>query len=82
LGYEYIDAQTFASWGVDYLKYDHCNNDDARNLPSILLEFTTMRKCAQNATGRPIFYSLCQVGRGKTFWQWAPAVGQCLANHV
>ena len=22
LGYEWIDAQTFASWGVDYLKYD------------------------------------------------------------
>lgn len=24
LGYEMIDAQTFAEWGVDYLKYDNC----------------------------------------------------------
>lgn len=27
LGYEEIDAQTYAEWGVDYLKYDNCNND-------------------------------------------------------
>jgi hypothetical protein len=26
LGHEEIDAQTFADWGVDYLKYDNCNN--------------------------------------------------------
>ncbi|KAI7971725.1 hypothetical protein EIK77_002726 [Talaromyces pinophilus] len=25
LGYETIDAQTFAEWGIDYLKYDNCN---------------------------------------------------------
>ncbi|KAL1589282.1 hypothetical protein WHR41_02324 [Cladosporium halotolerans] len=24
LGYEMIDAETFAAWGVDYLKYDNC----------------------------------------------------------
>ncbi|KAH6908428.1 putative alpha-galactosidase B [Coprinopsis sp. MPI-PUGE-AT-0042] len=24
LGYEMIDAKTFADWGVDYLKYDNC----------------------------------------------------------
>jgi alpha-galactosidase len=26
LGYEQIDAQDYASWGVDYLKYDNCFN--------------------------------------------------------
>ena len=26
LDHEEIDAQTFADWGVDYLKYDNCNN--------------------------------------------------------
>jgi alpha-galactosidase len=32
LGYEEIDAQTFADWGVDYLKYDNCyNNGQAGN---------------------------------------------------
>jgi len=25
LGYEYLDAATFAEWGVDYLKYDNCH---------------------------------------------------------
>lgn len=25
LGHESLDAATFASWGVDYLKYDNCN---------------------------------------------------------
>ena len=24
-GYEYLDANTYAAWGVDYLKYDNCN---------------------------------------------------------
>ena len=26
LGYETVDARDFATWGVDYLKYDNCNN--------------------------------------------------------
>ncbi|KAI9660573.1 MAG: alpha-glucosidase maltase [Bathelium mastoideum] len=25
IGYENVDAATFASWGIDYLKYDNCN---------------------------------------------------------
>jgi alpha-galactosidase len=25
LGYEDIDAASFAAWGIDYLKYDNCN---------------------------------------------------------
>lgn len=28
LGYEDIDAETFASWGIDYLKYDNCGVPD------------------------------------------------------
>ncbi|URD88082.1 alpha-galactosidase [Musa troglodytarum] len=28
LGYEEQDAKTFAAWGIDYLKYDNCNNQD------------------------------------------------------
>ena len=28
LGHEEIDAKTFASWGVDYLKYDNCRSSD------------------------------------------------------
>ncbi|HXU61009.1 MAG TPA: glycoside hydrolase family 27 protein, partial [Polyangia bacterium] len=49
-GHETTDAQTFASWGVDYLKYDHC-------AASGLGGFATMGN-ALRATGRPIFFSI------------------------
>ena len=69
LGHEAVDAQTFADWGVDYLKYDNCF---AQGIPGID-RYTRMRN-ALNDTGRPIFYSICQWGRENS-WQWAPAVG-------
>ena len=56
-GYEVIDAQTYAEWGVDYLKYDNCYN---KRIPS-LDNYIVMRD-ALNKTGRPIFYSLGQLG--------------------
>lgn len=49
LGHEQQDARTFASWGVDYLKYDLCQGQ-----PS---SFGVMRD-ALRATGRPIVYSI------------------------
>jgi alpha-galactosidase len=49
LGHETTDAQTFASWGVDYLKYDLCTGQRSG--------FAVMRD-ALRATGRPIFYSI------------------------
>jgi len=49
LGHETTDAQTFASWGIDYLKYDKCQGP--------LSAFATMRD-ALRATGRPIFLSI------------------------
>ncbi|WP_372350661.1 NPCBM/NEW2 domain-containing protein [Streptomyces sp. KL116D] len=69
LGHEYSDAQQFADWGVDYLKYDNCNNQgvDAKQ------RYTTMRD-ALRATGRPIVYSICEWGSNKP-WEWAADVG-------
>ncbi|MGE5786038.1 MAG: glycoside hydrolase family 27 protein [Myxococcales bacterium] len=49
LGYETKDAQAYASWGIDYLKYDKCT--------ASLSGFAPMRD-ALRATGRPIFYSI------------------------
>ena len=49
VGHETTDAQTFASWGIDYLKYDKCQGQ--------LSAFAVMRD-ALRATGRPIFYSI------------------------
>ncbi len=54
LGYEVKDAQTYAAWGVDYLKLDSCYADATPTE----VEYSKMRD-ALNATGRPIFYSLC-----------------------
>ncbi|MGW1597500.1 NPCBM/NEW2 domain-containing protein [Streptomyces sp. NPDC002343] len=69
LGHEYDDARQFADWGVDYLKYDNCNNQgvDARQ------RYRTMRD-ALRATGRPIVYSICEWGENKP-WEWAADVG-------
>jgi len=69
LGYESNDAQTYASWGVDYLKYDNCNNE---NIPP-RQRYPIMTK-ALNKTGRPIFYSLCEWGVDNPA-TWAPNVG-------
>ncbi|KAG6425606.1 hypothetical protein SASPL_116048 [Salvia splendens] len=57
LGHEEIDAKTFASWGIDYLKYDNCNNGGIK--PT--LRYPVMTRALMN-TGRPIFLSLCEWG--------------------
>ncbi|MFI0713412.1 NPCBM/NEW2 domain-containing protein [Streptomyces inhibens] len=69
LGHEKSDAQQFADWGVDYLKYDNCNNlgVDAKQ------RYRTMGD-ALKATGRPIVYSICEWGENKP-WEWASDVG-------
>ncbi len=54
-GHEHADAQTFADWGVDYLKYDWCRPDASHELQ--VRYFAAMRD-ALRATGRRIFYSV------------------------
>ncbi|GAA4877272.1 glycoside hydrolase family 27 protein [Kitasatospora terrestris] len=54
-GHEAQDATTFASWGVDYLKYDWCSS--AGTLDQQVAQFTLMRD-ALRATGRPVVYSI------------------------
>jgi alpha-galactosidase len=57
LNNEDIDAKDFASWGVDYLKYDNCFNEGVL----AIIRYPAMRD-ALNKTGRPIFYSICNWG--------------------
>nr|AFB73771.1 alpha-galactosidase [Chimonanthus praecox] len=57
LGHEEQDAMTFASWGIDYLKYDNCNNDGSK--PTV--RYPVMTRALMKA-GRPIFFSLCEWG--------------------
>lgn len=69
LGYEESDANTYAKWKVDYLKYDNCNN----NKTSPQTRYPVMRD-ALNKTGRPIFYSMCEWGQNDPA-TWAGSVG-------
>jgi len=55
LGHEAQDARTFASWGVDYLKYDWCSPQGTQQ--DKVDAFAKMRD-ALRATGRPIVYSI------------------------
>ncbi|KAG0458743.1 hypothetical protein HPP92_021871 [Vanilla planifolia] len=69
LGHEEQDAKTFASWEVDYLKYDNCNNQNV-NLKS---RYKNMSQ-ALLKTGRSIFFSLCEWGQEDPA-TWAAGVG-------
>ena len=84
LDHESQDAQLYASWGIDYLKYDLCSfrkdvmaaqapNDNAEQMRLMVAAYDKMGK-ALRATGRPIVYSLCQYG-WDAVWEWAPSVG-------
>jgi hypothetical protein len=62
LDYETQDATSFASWGVDYLKYDNCYHMGRFGTPIVSFNrFNEMAK-ALKATGRSILYSLCSWG--------------------
>src|SRR4030095_1080844 len=69
-GHELLDAQTYASWGVDYVKEDWCNTNglDPKT------QYTIMHD-ALVSTGRDIVFSLCSWGDGNP-WFWGPATGQ------
>jgi len=69
-GYEEIDAQTFADWGVDFLKYDRCYVPSGVVAPPLYWRMGQ----ALRATGRPILYSVCEWGKDKP-WEWAPRAG-------
>jgi len=64
-GHEYQDALTYASWGIDYLKFDWCNGEDLKAQGA----YATMRD-ALHAAGRPMVFSMCEWGQNKP-WLWA-----------
>ena len=68
-GFQAKDAQSYASWGVDYLKYDFCFAEDLVAKDA----YTTMSN-ALKATGRPIVFSICECGEFKP-WEWGKGVG-------
>jgi alpha-galactosidase len=72
LGHEEQDARTYAQWGIDYLKYDWCQQPPA-NVEQMKTAYSKMHE-ALAKTGRPIVLSLCQYGWNKV-WEWGPSVG-------
>lgn len=73
-GHEDQDAETFAAWGVDYLKYDWCSASTIYTGADEMKGVYQKMGEALRATGRPIVYSLCQYGLFEV-WKWAPQVG-------
>ena len=65
LGREQIDAQTWADWGVDLLKYDNCGDHQGLTEQQRYQQMSD----ALAATGRPIVLSLCDWGNGQD-WLW------------
>jgi alpha-galactosidase len=86
LDHEAQDAQMYAAWGVDFLKYDLCSfqdqliaaekehPDDPNAAKTLMIGAYRKMGDALKATGRPIVYSLCQYGVDQP-WKWGPGVG-------
>jgi alpha-galactosidase len=82
-GHEEQDAKTFASWGVDYLKYDICSfrqilardSDGNPVIAKQIMEnaYEKMHRALMK-TGRPIIFSMSQHGLSEV-WKWGPETG-------
>lgn len=57
MGFEEIDARTYAEWDIDYLKYDNCNHDGRS--PKVRYPPMSIALMAQK---KKIFFSMCEWG--------------------
>lgn len=71
LDHEAIDAETYAEWGVDLLKYDYCH---APRQQSVAIDRYQKMSDALAASGRSIVFSVCEWGFRKP-WLWAAGIG-------
>jgi alpha-galactosidase len=77
--HEAQDAQQFAAWGFDFLKYDWCSYGDIANKDSAP-ELVKFKKPYQlmgdllKQQPRDIVFNLCQYGMGNV-WEWGMQVG-------
>lgn len=70
-GFEEQDARTFASWGIDYLKYDYCNApEDSATARS---RYRAMAD-ALSKSGRDIVLGICEWGQ-RNCEEWCESVG-------
>ncbi|KAL6153949.1 hypothetical protein ACJQWK_01422 [Exserohilum turcicum] len=81
LGFEQLDAQTFAEWGGDSLKYDNCySTSNTTMVDSSSAEAQSPARFQDMADGldavdRDIQYFVCQWGIGTDVGEWAAGVG-------
>ena len=79
IDHELQDAESYNSWGIDYLKYDwcgygrkHATEKDNRTVASYVRPYLLMEGYLRQQP-RDIFYSLCQYGMADV-WKWGHAV--------
>jgi len=73
--FEEKDAQHYAEWGIDYLKYDWCSYGGIAPNPTdhqLKFPYREMRKYIRKVN-RDIHHSLCQYGMGDV-WKWGNEV--------
>ncbi|MFI5387041.1 MAG: NPCBM/NEW2 domain-containing protein [Fimbriimonadales bacterium] len=74
LGHEAIDANTFAHWGFDLLKYDWCSyKAQAPGLEGFKKPYRLMGSLLKQQN-RDIVLNLCQYGMADV-WKWGKEVG-------
>ncbi len=78
--HERVDAEQFADWGYDFLKYDWCSyggvakkHNLGEGLERLQRPYRKMGEILQ-ALPRDIVYNLCQYGMGSV-WEWGGEVG-------
>ena len=71
--HEKQDAETYAKWGVDFVKYDWCSASQVYKPRQLKAAYEKMRKSLLRAR-RPMVYSLCEYGM-EAPWLWGPGVG-------
>ncbi|MBQ9324225.1 MAG: glycoside hydrolase family 27 protein [Clostridia bacterium] len=68
--HEFLDARTFAEWGVDYLKYDNCYHPASADEPTLYRRMGM----ALRASGREILFAACNWGSNDV-WSWIRSTG-------
>ncbi|KAF3006902.1 hypothetical protein E8E13_011148 [Curvularia kusanoi] len=81
LGYEQLDAESFAEWGGDSLKYDNCYSTssitmvDSSSAESQSPARFQHMAAELDAVDRDIQYFVCQWGIGTDTGEWASKIG-------
>lgn len=82
-GHVQQDADTYAKWGIDYVKYDLCSyteilkqraGNNHEKAQQVMEEVYSQMHDALAKTGRPIVLSLCQYG-WEAVWRWGASTG-------